>query len=108
MLGHHLGRIGHLRQPLGGNEGGRLDVPEAGIAEAADQLGLGRGRNRPAFVLEAVARAGFDDSDFARECHGDCAGLCSTADSTGSPSPKVIDVAIDCCTAAQQIVSDVQ
>ena len=43
----------------------RLDLAQAGVGEERDEAGLGRGRDRRRFVLEAVARADLVDPDAA-------------------------------------------
>lgn len=66
---HHLAVVGHLRHPLGRDEAGRLDVAEAGRAQAVDQLQLGGGADRLGLVLQAVAGADLDQANLFRECH---------------------------------------
>src|SRR5690625_2795293 len=59
----HLRGVGHLRNPGRIDEAGGLDGAQAGTAEPVDQLDLGPRRHDGALVLQAVARADFDDAD---------------------------------------------
>ena len=60
---HHLGAVGHLRHPLGRDEGSRLDIGKAGGGQAVDQLHLDVGGHEFLFILQTVARRYFDDLD---------------------------------------------
>jgi len=56
-------RIGKLGHPLGRDEAGGLDLPQTGLRERSDKLGLGGRGNRNGLVLKPVARPNFDDAE---------------------------------------------
>ena len=66
QAGHHLGVVGHLRHPLRRDEGRRFDVLQARRGQPADQRQLGGGGDELLLVLQAVARADFDDAHVPR------------------------------------------
>ena len=61
--GHHLLRVGHLRDHLGMDERGRLDGCDPGTYEDIDHRDLVFGRNHLVEALKAVARPHFGDRD---------------------------------------------
>ena len=64
--GHHLGVVRHLRHPLGADKAGDLDLFQAGGLQAVHQFDLDGGGHRLLLVLQAVARADFDQFDAGR------------------------------------------
>ena len=63
--GEHVGRIRHLRHPLRADERRHLDHRQAGRGQQIDERDLVRRGDRGGLVLQAVARADFDDGDRA-------------------------------------------
>ena len=72
--GQHDSVVAHLRHPFRRDEGGRLDHRQPGRGQALDQFDLGFARDDLFFVLQAVARADFDDFDVGGEDHGESLG----------------------------------
>ncbi|MNK91997.1 hypothetical protein D3C87_1121150 [compost metagenome] len=68
-LREHLGRTGHLRYPFGRNETADFYIAKAGGAERIDQLHLVGDADRLGFVLQAIARADFDQAYLGGEGH---------------------------------------
>ncbi len=65
----YLGVIGHLRNRLGRDEGGRFDGLQSCAREAMDQLDLGGRGDDLFFVLQTVARPHLDDAYLALKFH---------------------------------------
>src|SRR5690606_16040751 len=65
-----LGRVPHLRHPLGTDEAGDFDFAQAGILQALDQFDLVRGGNGLGFVLQAITRADIDQGDVGGQMVG--------------------------------------
>ena len=61
--GHHLGAVGHLRHPLGRDEGGGLDHRQAALGEPVDERDLGRGGDLGGLVLKPVPGPHLDHLD---------------------------------------------
>ncbi|MNZ36198.1 hypothetical protein D3C78_536120 [compost metagenome] len=68
--GKHVGRAGHLRHPFGRNETADFNVGQPGVGKVVDQAHLVRDTDGLGFVLQAVARADFDQADFFGQRHG--------------------------------------
>ena len=56
------------------DEGGDLDLPEAGVGEALDRLELERRGDRGLLELEAIPRADLADGDGVRQWDGVAGG----------------------------------
>ncbi|MNR54541.1 hypothetical protein D3C85_1747470 [compost metagenome] len=66
-IGKHLGGAGHLRYPLGRNEAAHFYIGQACRTQVIDQTHLVGDADGLGFVLQAVARADFDQADFFRQ-----------------------------------------
>lgn len=86
-LGEHLGGAGHLRHPLGRDEAADLDVFETGGAQVVDQTHLVGDADRLFLVLQAVARADFDQADVLGQGNGGCLHLRFPCRAVGSVTP---------------------
>src|SRR3546814_4347577 len=89
--GHHLGRIGHLRDPFRRNEAAELDRRKTGGGQTVDQRNLDRRRYGLRLVLQPVARADLDDTHAPRQFrrHSPCLAsitITSAPSSTWSPA----------------------
>src|ERR1035437_3669939 len=65
----HVGMIGHLRNPLWGNERRGLDGVQSGGREPLNELNLRGSGDDLLFVLQAVTRTDFDDAYAMRNGH---------------------------------------
>ncbi|MCY1421143.1 hypothetical protein D9M71_367890 [compost metagenome] len=69
-LRENLGGAGHLRHPLGRHETADFYIAEPGCGQCIDQLHLVGNTDGLGFVLQAVARADFDNAYVGGEGHG--------------------------------------
>ena len=69
-LRHHLIGVGQLRNRLGMDDGGDLDILQTGPDQGVDDFNLLFGRDELLLVLEAVPRPHIDDGHFFRKIHG--------------------------------------
>ncbi|PRD21143.1 UNVERIFIED_CONTAM: pilT [Trichonephila clavipes] len=65
----HLGGAGHLRHPFGRDEAADFDIAQAGGAQVIDQAYLVGDADRLFLVLQAVARADFDQAHGVGQVH---------------------------------------
>ncbi|MNZ95338.1 hypothetical protein D3C78_1144840 [compost metagenome] len=68
-LREDLGGTGHLRHPLGRHEAADFDIAEAGGGQVVHQAHLVGDADGLLLVLQAVARADFDQADLAGNVH---------------------------------------
>ena len=68
-LRKNLSRTGHLWHPLGRHEAAHLDIAEASGTQVVDQTHLVGDADRLFLVLQAVARADFDQAYLSRQIH---------------------------------------
>lgn len=66
-LGKDFGRAGHLRHPFGRDETADFYIADAGGGQGVHQLHLGLDADGLGFVLQAVARADFNQAYMAWE-----------------------------------------
>src|SRR5258708_29291328 len=83
--GEDLRVVGHLWNPLRGNEGGRFDRGQACLGELLDEFDLDRGGNVCRLVLQAVARRDVDDANFAWQAHASALPTFSSDEWPASP-----------------------
>ena len=66
---HHLGVVAHLRHPLGADVTGDLNLLQARRLQTVHQLNLHRRADGKLFILQAIARADFNQFDSGRQAH---------------------------------------
>src|SRR5690606_9563827 len=92
--GEHLGTAGHLWHPLGRDEAAHLDVAQAGCSQVVAQAHLVGHADRLFLVLQAIARADFDQADVLRQVHRVLSRFvggpqASSSSTSTAPSPTI-------------------
>src|SRR3546814_6591536 len=82
--GEHLGGVGELRLPFRTDEAGCFDALQAGGREPVDQFDFVGGGDEGLLVLQAVARADFDDADVSVHAGSDSTSASATSAASAS------------------------